>query len=316
MRFLSVALLVGLQLFLTTNAFAGRYATVGTDEVAVYEQPNPGSKTLETLKKGAVVGASNLPIDGYHKVRTRSGFIGWVAADTLRLDPIGGGAPSSVASNAARRKIASDGSADSPSWSRLARTHEGKIRISALGGLDFFSTSKVVSSLPSLGLSYNVGGEFIYMFSGAWGLVLRGEYLFNKSGITDLAGNQYQLTTSSIPILTGIEYSFWGRVVSFHVGLLGGIALPSSSSSAITSGTNVGATTTLSANHFTAMLRTNLDWRVSSVVSLYLEGGYRYAIPPAFSLAGTTAPAAQIFQPAVTLDMSGPWVGFGVGVEI
>lgn len=69
-------------------AFAARFATVDDDEVIVHKGPGKKFDEVSRLKRGARIHASNYPTEGYYKVRTPAGKIGWVKADSLVLDPI------------------------------------------------------------------------------------------------------------------------------------------------------------------------------------------------------------------------------------
>ena len=70
-----------------TPALAARQATVDTDNVELREGPGPKYKVIEKLSLGTPVAASNQTIEGYYKIRTSNGTIGFVLADALVLQP-------------------------------------------------------------------------------------------------------------------------------------------------------------------------------------------------------------------------------------
>jgi uncharacterized protein YgiM (DUF1202 family) len=69
-------------------AFAARTAIVDVDQTEMYRGPQKDSQVLQYLKKGQHVTASNYPTEGYYKVRTVDGTLGWVKASTLELGPM------------------------------------------------------------------------------------------------------------------------------------------------------------------------------------------------------------------------------------
>lgn len=83
MNFL-VALGMGL-LCLSKTAGAAQLAIVDVDKTPLYEMPNTSSKVQIPLKKGQKLAASTYPLNGYYKVKTGNGLIGWVTSETLIL---------------------------------------------------------------------------------------------------------------------------------------------------------------------------------------------------------------------------------------
>ena len=55
-------------------------------EILVYEEPSHFSKVIERLPIATALEASNFPTQGFHKVRTPSGTLGWVEAQLLNLE--------------------------------------------------------------------------------------------------------------------------------------------------------------------------------------------------------------------------------------
>jgi uncharacterized protein YgiM (DUF1202 family) len=67
---------------------AARTAVVDVDQTDMLRGPQKSSQVLMHLKKGQRVTASNYPTEGYYKIRTVDGTLGWVKADTLELGPM------------------------------------------------------------------------------------------------------------------------------------------------------------------------------------------------------------------------------------
>lgn len=74
-----------LALCSSASAFAARTAVVDVDQTELLRGPQKSSEVLQYLKKGQHVTASNYPTEGYFKVRTVDGTLGWVKANTLEL---------------------------------------------------------------------------------------------------------------------------------------------------------------------------------------------------------------------------------------
>lgn len=70
---------------LSPSAWAARRAVVDAAEVEVRKGPTDESEILAKLSKGSQLAVSNYPTEGFYKVRTPKGEIGWVKADTLVL---------------------------------------------------------------------------------------------------------------------------------------------------------------------------------------------------------------------------------------
>jgi uncharacterized protein YgiM (DUF1202 family) len=70
------------------SAHAARKATVDVDQTEMLRGPQKDAGVLMRLKKGQKITASNYPTEGYYKVRTSDGTLGWVKADSLVLGPM------------------------------------------------------------------------------------------------------------------------------------------------------------------------------------------------------------------------------------
>lgn len=81
--FFVMGLLLGVS-----SAYAARTAIVDVDAIDLLTVPKPKAASILKLKKGTKLAASNYPTEGYYKVRTSDGTLGWVKADTLELGPM------------------------------------------------------------------------------------------------------------------------------------------------------------------------------------------------------------------------------------
>ncbi|OFZ22379.1 MAG: hypothetical protein A2X94_00075 [Bdellovibrionales bacterium GWB1_55_8] len=83
-----IRMVVGVAVFVAFaaagSAQAARIAQVEVDQAEARQGPGTTSQVLFRLKKGAWVYSSNLPTEGYFKVRSREGGVGWVPTDAIR----------------------------------------------------------------------------------------------------------------------------------------------------------------------------------------------------------------------------------------
>jgi uncharacterized protein YgiM (DUF1202 family) len=77
-----------LALCLVAPAYAARTAIVDVDQTDMLRGPQKDSEVLTHLNKGQHVTASNYPTEGFYKIRTVDGTLGWVKANTLELGPM------------------------------------------------------------------------------------------------------------------------------------------------------------------------------------------------------------------------------------
>lgn len=67
-------------------SWSAQTARVDTPETMVYSIPNEkDARVVKVLSKGAPLAVSNVPTEGYFKVRTSDGTVGWVKATDLLL---------------------------------------------------------------------------------------------------------------------------------------------------------------------------------------------------------------------------------------
>lgn len=75
------------SLFGASELWSAQLGRVDVEDAPVLETPTSDAKVLEKLKKGVALAASDIPTQGYYKVRTPSGIVGWVSSDILIFAP-------------------------------------------------------------------------------------------------------------------------------------------------------------------------------------------------------------------------------------
>lgn len=68
------------------QAQAAKFALIERKEVEVLEGPDKKFRVLKKLYEGDRILASNYPVQGFHKIRTKLGFIGWVPAEAIAFE--------------------------------------------------------------------------------------------------------------------------------------------------------------------------------------------------------------------------------------
>jgi hypothetical protein len=87
--------IIGLALFLGSSSFAAQLGKVIVESANVLEFPKSGSKMISSVKKNSVLQVSNLPTEGFYKVRLPSGDLGWVSGNDVFVMPMDNAVPES-----------------------------------------------------------------------------------------------------------------------------------------------------------------------------------------------------------------------------
>src|SRR4051812_39749022 len=74
--------------FLCSTAFAYQFGTL-TKEADLKKDGAVTAPTISRMPKGSVVTASDQPVNGYFRVRTSNGSVGFIEATSLSLRPSG-----------------------------------------------------------------------------------------------------------------------------------------------------------------------------------------------------------------------------------
>ena len=69
----------------SSSAFSAKWADVVSSGADLFDGPRKGHNSIKKLPPGTPVQASNLPIEGYHKVRLKDGMLGWIKMEDLMI---------------------------------------------------------------------------------------------------------------------------------------------------------------------------------------------------------------------------------------
>jgi uncharacterized protein YgiM (DUF1202 family) len=75
--------LLGCTLFLGSMAYAAQNGSVVIKDAKIHEFPKSDSKVLESLSENAKVVVSNQPTEGFYKIRTSLGQMGWISGQEI-----------------------------------------------------------------------------------------------------------------------------------------------------------------------------------------------------------------------------------------
>lgn len=295
---------------LSTSAWAARGGVVDADEGRVFEKPNQKSKVIETLRRKTPIAASNLPINGFYRVRTPSGQLGWMVGEDLELQP----APEVDVG----KKSASSKKEDPSSKKRSPASSEQKpysYLIRGFGGLSLFKASGIIPGYDSFGPGITFGGDFVWMFAQKWGFIVRVDRMVKNLGLSDSGTNKsYLLELNSMPISAGAEYRWLkSSLFSGHLSLLVGYSpITSLRSTSVSDSTN--NVTEVKSSEVGLLTKVDLHFYLFRFLSIFGEVGYRYQQSPQLTVSNTGAYSSAVINSTFKINLSGPFVGGGVSL--
>lgn len=318
----------------TVPAQAARVATVEGDKVDMRDGPNETAQPVETLDHGLQIAASNVPIQGFYKVRGPDGKIGFVAEDQLSFAASAPGSGTNGKPKDAPSGKDADAELDDDLLSakstekseylepRLPGQFQPVITVRGMGGLALFDAADLNSLLQTNNFKngYYFGGEILFTLARKLSLVGRVEKIAKSfSGIETGTKTLFEFDLASQPLQLGLEYRFDpSPKVFWSFSALGGLALNTSLSAIyLVDGTN----TLLTEHAWTALAKTTLGLKLfSGRLTVFAEAGYRLLKTSALTptIKGTdsqifTEPKAGTYVP-VQIDMGGLMGGLGIGL--
>ena len=317
-------------------AFAARAGTVDTDSVELREGPTATSKVLDHLPKGTQLAVSNQPIDGFFKVRTAAGVIGFVPSDALVLQAIAAddasAPPPMQVAPAPSAPAAAGAPADGgrPTLSnesafRNSKSNRKFIRVKALGGYNFFSVGDVNTLLNAnvLQFGFSAGGEIDFMFTQDLAFVIRIERVFKSVfGQDQKTLKSFNMNLTSYPVMAGLNLALTsGPKWSTHFAVMGGLGLLTDLT-AIDLSDPAPNVTEMTSTTFTGVAAFDLTYSFTKTWAVFAEAGYRY-LQTSQIIPGAVENGSQIFEnpntgsfTPVSLNLSGPFIGFGLMVSL
>ena len=308
-------------------ALAARPARVDVQDAELYEGPGRGFRLIEKLPKGTGVAISNVPTEGYFKVRTSAGTVGWIAADALQITDSDGSAASGPVDGMpvapTPRQSAPPGASESGpgGWAdRQFRPGRNILRLRLLGGYGFFKPGDINDQVNTTVIrnGFHFGGEINFLLPGELALVVRVENVLHGSlGRSTDTGTVFQWNLSSWPAMIGFEMNAAKESkFSSQFAVMGGLALATS----FTSTSNLAApnVTAIERYGFAGLARFTLNWHFTKTFFTQVELGYRYlstqkGVPSVVGNGNEILKDSALNFVPVAIDLSGPVGSVGVG---
>jgi hypothetical protein len=306
-KLLSVTLILS---FAASTALAAQSAVVGVDATAVYSSPDKNSKILEKLTKGTKLPASNNPTQGFFKVRTPSGKVGWVESMSLVIS--GGGAiPAEAVAERGKKSARSGGPV-------------GGIRL--LAGTSMFSVADVNNALGFKGLANGLhyGADASLRIYRGLSIALRIERIQKPAKgiltLEDSSDRTFELALTSYPLMLGLELEITRtQEAVISLGGFGGTAFGTRLVSTETSASAPNQTI-FTGSAPAAMGKLDIAWLMSKSTAIYVETGYRYQTTASLT-AQTKGNGSDLYTQEdgsdlpVKLNLSGLLVSVGLGFQ-
>ena len=273
---------------------------------------------------------SNFPTQGFYKVRTASGQIGWVETGSVGSELLPAApsspefdlpAPPAETPSATTTTVVPYEDTKSSEKPRVSvdepkeppTTPRDPWEFKLFGGILKVSLSDVNNQLGAT--LFNVmpyyGGQAGYPLNSDLYVLFRVDRI---NSTTTAGGASFNL--SSTPIMTGLEYTFARSHSVFVQGsLLLGIAIATTLDMTATSLPQPNLTE-LQATSFTEMVQIDAGVDLSRMFALFVEGGYRFlkseSVGPSIIGNGGTVFQTNGQNVSIPLDLSGPFVGGGL----
>jgi hypothetical protein len=308
----TLILLLGFA-FLGNEARAAQSAQVIVPVANIYLYPQAASKVISKINQGESLAVSNLPTEGFYKVRLANGDIGWISGNDVLA---GGAASSSVSPTAsARKKIIRKTPTEEnvdPEEEDIPDAAQDKMRLIVGYGVQYlsyggFTTYYTKTDGLNPGNHVSLEGQFRINAKTYWAIRLE---TVSANFVTDLDATHVQeINFKEIPVQVGIV---WSPISShkFRWGF-GGYLGVTASTSILLSQKN---TATGSVPHveydtkeFCGTLSTEISYGIGERVGLHAGLSYRY---DQSGTVGATNVIADI--PSFKINYSGVYATAGI----
>ncbi|MBL7714838.1 MAG: outer membrane beta-barrel protein [Bdellovibrionales bacterium] len=318
----------------TSISFAARTGRIDVDGVDVFNGPGEGYEVIDQLPHDAPVTASNYPTEGYYKIRTSTGRVGWVEADSIKFDnPLSPGSSDYGTSGPAgpgqeQAPLAADPSnpfrGGSPAYKRESSASKrvySFVRVRALGGGTFFKPADVNDQLSfsEMNGGFSYGGELGFRFTKDFAVMFRAENLSrNLAAHNPTANKSYNIEYYTFPVMAGVEVTLSEeRSFSTSFAVFAGLGVNSTLSSAELS--TPSQITSYQNTSFAGLGKLNISYHFNKDAHVTAEVGYRFLRTPQLD-PGQTDTGGEIWQVnsafrQLSLDFSGVLLGAGITLQ-
>ena len=307
------------------QAHAAQAAQVIVPQANVYQYPQASSNVISRLNRGDSVTVSNLPTEGFYKVRLPNGDVGWVSGNDVLSGSVGSsngdGRGSVVAKpvppRARKRSRSEDG--DAPT-SGSSDTDSFRVLISyGIGSLSYGGLTDTFGSdnVKGLNLVKNFSAEAQFKINPKLFWAIKIDSLSADTGIITITSSETQeIAFKQVPVELGLVWSPISRH-SFRWGVGLYLGAPLSSTSAVTLNNTVSAQQIIinyGAVEPIVELGTQFSWGLGDAFGIFLAANYRYD--------ETSAEPSQVDStrgitiPSFKINYSGVTVRLGIEIRI
>lgn len=326
MKTLFLTVLISCIGFFQNSAQAAQTAVIDVDIAPILNIPQMGAPMVEKVRRGTTVTLSNVPTEGFYKVRLPSGVVGWIPIDAIRLDipSVPGVAGASGLSPGVSPNAVVSGDEDLAKPVYLIPPvpwTETPMELRAFGGMSYINPADFnqyfATTLFNSALDF--GAELGVRFTPHLYGVARIEKISKTVSATDTNpsnNTSYAIELASTPFYIGLEYAI-AREKRFSVDLvvLGGVGF-STSLASVALGKTEPNLTEYGSSPFTYLTKLNGNFRITRKFGLFSEGGYRF-LRTAPIIPNKVGTGSEVFQsggtyPPTIIDLSGFFLGAGL----
>ncbi|MGE4108720.1 MAG: SH3 domain-containing protein [Bacteriovoracia bacterium] len=254
---------------LSLSASASQIVRVLEPLTPVFEKPNASARITDRLPRDAKVTASNTATQGFFKIKTPRGKLGWVRVTDVKVP---------------ERKVMPRGETSLPRAQSAGtsvttgRPPEKSLNFLFHMGLDFYKLQEFsdLTGFP-ITAAFHFGLEGDLFISSNVFIGLRADLLRHTERVEDddSAGTIYKMDVSSVPIMLGVGARLpIARNWAWEFSGFGGLAFNTELLATVENATEPNQTL-LTASTFTALLHTHVAWSISDNFAIFLGGGYR-----------------------------------------
>jgi hypothetical protein len=317
---------------LSSVASAAQNAQIIGPGGALKKYPRPSAETLESLPEGTALEVSNVPSQGFYRVRTSEGNLGWVAAQSIlvgqeipppedEIPPVAqvetkiSVEPPVAPPAETRTETIFVDQADGNKRSEMRP--KGKIWISGFWGIQHIHLSDLSSLLANPLYSW----EQHYGVQVDFPMTERLYWSFRAENMTgSVSAGSEVFSASSFPISSGISYRLIeDRFFQMRLTALLGIGF---STRFDATATQLAAPnlTELSAAAFEQIIKLDQYFNVGKWTAFYFEMGYRNIASPSTgpTTLGNGSASFQVngqYKP-VSINLSGPMASMGIALRL
>lgn len=304
-------------------AIAVQVGTVTSSLADVHQTADPNSPVIEQLSSGARVYSSDGKSQGFYKIKTPDGKVGFVSDSQIKVTPLPPKSEAKGLQPRAHRKSQTEADDSSESENRPVTGFR------VFGGLSMFDLANynTIFAVTAFSNGVSYGGEFFYGLSKGVRLLMHVERI-SKDVSVNFSGPPtvtIQTLVASTPVMAGAEFRLAHASDDFELTLdtLGGMGFGTSA----TSTTNIlGSTGTIvySGTPLAIMAKLNAELLLGSTLRLAAYAGYRLqnlaASPPK---SNNSTILGEVFNQSGSgasspsnegINLSGPVVGLSVGL--